>query len=653
MPTVFSVPRHARRLLCALATVLAGGQAASVRAAEKPAGAAQWQEIVSTADPTAPLLERLRKVPAPGDFSPTGLVRADYLALIAGEIDFWKKQQNADGAIIDPYLKNEVQYSTPAFAHAAAGLVAWSAREDLVEPAAKALDWAVRRLADRKAASAHEDFYPPMIAHAMRLLKPHVPPARYEQWENDVRRFEPRRTYRKEPGSMNWNIVSASGEALFFKLGLRPDTDYPETSILAQGRHFTSPSGLYVEGPMAYDLFPRLFLCDLLASGYQGESRANLEEMMRRGAIASLFMQSPWGELPAGGRSAHHQWNEAQQCAVFEIYAARALREQDPWLAGVYKRAAHLALRSMQRWVRPSGELQIVKNWVDPEKTHAYEGYSTHSQYNLLPMSMLSLAAFYSGDTEAVKEAPAPADVGGYVFEVPELHKIFANAGGAYVEIDKNADPHYDATGLIRVHFPEISPQLGPSDSVLSAPAYRVPGGKRPPAATGVGVAWQDAEGSWHSLGELGHGLIQKTTLSKVSEEPGEVRFTVTYEGSFFGATAVVENYRITPARVEATATVTGYSGPLRYLWPVLADDGRTQSRIHVGGHTVSVAQDGKKNAQTFSAPAAKTITVGEDRFPNHNGWARLGVAEFAPGEPATLILAPLLPRDTRRTHRP
>ena len=32
-------------------------------------------------------------------------------------------------------------------------------------------------------------------------------------------------------------------------------------------------------------------------------------------------MQSPNGELPTGGRSAQHQWNEAQQCVSYEIWA--------------------------------------------------------------------------------------------------------------------------------------------------------------------------------------------------------------------------------------------------------------------------------------------------------------------------------------------
>src|SRR3712207_2197249 len=178
-------------------------------------------------------------------------------------------------------------------------------------------------------------------------------------------------------------------------------------------------------------------------------------------------------------------------------------------MAGVYKRAAHLALASMHRWVRPSGEMQIIKHWVDPEKRHAYEGYSYHSQYNLLPMSMLASAYEYAVSTESVKERPAPADVGGYVLEIPELHKVFANAGGTYVEIETKADHHYDATGLIRIHMKGISPHPAPSDSLAAHTNYNSP--QPSPITTGVGVSWRDASGAWRTLGETSP---QKSTVT-------------------------------------------------------------------------------------------------------------------------------------------
>lgn len=601
-----------------------------------------WPAVLTWNDPTKLLLAEFNRTKTtPPGWKPTGLTRADYLRLIAGEVDFWKGHQNADGAIIDPYRKVEWQYSTPAYAHAAAALVAWGSRPDLTESAAKALDWSARTLSERRAASAHEDFYAPMIAHAIPLLKPHVAAERAARWENDIRAFDPFKTYRVAPGGNNWNVVAATGEALFQQMGLRDkDNPFVAVSLAAQGREFASPYGLYLEGPMAYDAFPRLWASDLIAHGYEGPHSAELTEMMRRAAITGLFMQSPWGELPAGHRSSHHQWNEAEQCVIYEVFASRALQAGDAQLAAMFKRAAHLALASMFRWVRPSGEMQIIKNWVDPAQGHTYEGYSAHSQYNLLPMAMLAIAYHHAGETETIAEQPAPADAGGFVLEIRDLHKVFANAGGTYVEIEPSADHHYDATGLIRLHFPGLSPQLGPSDSIVNKPNYRIPGG---PATTytGVGVSWQDAAGTWRRLGELDATAIQKWSVANTAATPGRVSFDMVYEGKLFGLAKIIEHYTLTPGRVELTTELEGYTGPLRYIWPILADDGRTQSDITINGGTVSVTQDGGKTAQTFTPQGAQTLRVEAEKYPNHNGWARLGVAEYPQGGKITLVIAP------------
>src|SRR4028118_614481 len=152
-----------------------------------------WDLQIFQNDPTKPLLETFRQASArtSRDFRPTGLSRQNYLKLVTGQVDFWKTHQDASGAIIDPYKKEEIQYSTPAFAHAAAVLIARDKRADLLEPAFKAMNWATRRLSERKAASSHEDFYPTMLAHALMLLKPHAAPERVARWEGNIRRFDP------------------------------------------------------------------------------------------------------------------------------------------------------------------------------------------------------------------------------------------------------------------------------------------------------------------------------------------------------------------------------------------------------------------------------------------------------------------------------
>ena len=606
-----------------------------------------WGPILVSPDPTAPLLNGHRERARHRRVRPTGLGRDDYLRLIASEVDFWKTKQDADGAIIDPYLNREFQYSTPAFAHAAATLVAYAGRDDLLEAAALALDWSAWKLAERTAADAHEDFFAPMIAHAIRLLEPHVPAERSAAWKHDIGRLEPFQTYRRGLGENNWNIVSASGEALFQMMGLRAAAHrYPEASFAAQGRHFDTSYGLYLEGPMPYDHFPRLWLGDLVARGYSGAYRAELTEALRRAAITSLFMQSPIGELPAGGRSAHHQWNEAEQCVTYEIYAARARADGDAELAAYFKRGAHLALRSMFRWVRPSGEMQIVKNWMDPEQNFGYETYSGHSQYNLLPMSMLAIAYEHAATTERVKERPAPADTGGYLLHIEPLHKVFANAGGAYVEIDTAGDHHYDATGFIRAHFSGHSPQLGSSDSLLTAPRYRVPDGPTPPT-TGMGVAWEVAPGEWRHFGELEPSLTQDVIVLPTRLRADDVRFTVRYNGDLGGGvTAVEERFVLTSREARVATVLRGYEGPVRRVVPVLSHDGRTPGTIQVHRDEVRVRQQGEHGTSTltYNMVGASSVQVGSEEYANHNGLMRLAVGLYPQGAGsagASLVISP------------
>jgi hypothetical protein len=589
-----------------------------------------WEDIAAAPFPGQPLLETFREnLQQMPQVEKTNLRAADYLRVIAGNVDFFRERQDERGAIIDPYRNEEYQYSTPCYALAGAVLVEHEGRLDLLPSVALAMDWAVRSLARREAATAHEDFYAPVLAHALPILAKHVEPERVKAWRDQLAGIDPWAVYRDTAAGGNWNLVAASGEGLFHLLGLREDTSFVELSMGRQGRVFRSPWGLYLEGPMAYDHFPRLWLADLLAAGYDGEFRERLDEVLRRAALTSLFIQSPTGELPTGGRSAHHQWNEAQQAVTFEIYARYFAEREDEELAGVFKRAARLALSSMLRWQRASGELWIVKNRVDPARAHAYEGYSSHSQYNLLAAAMLAIAHGHAQATEALSEQWTPSEVGGFVVDLrPGLPHLIANARGTYVQINTAPDPFFNAAGLMRIHQRGFNPQLGPSDGPVVHAAYRRPAGPRTTAS--VGVAWQDGSGTWHRLAEQPRERIRKVELSQVERQPAEVRFRLEWHGDFPGAGRVVEEYRLTAEGVQLTVEVPGATGALRWVLPLLADDGERQSGIDVTDDRIHVQFEGETRLFSFAGAAA--VWVEEDHYAYHNGWARLGFAEFPGG---------------------
>ncbi len=550
--------------------------------------------------PLAGVVASLRPALSDSPSSPTGLTRSDYLSTIAGIVNFFRHFQAPDGRIIDPFVRREVQYSTPCYAWAATALVVSGQQPDLLDSAAAALECALQQLATAQPADRHGDFFtfPAMLAY--EHLRDRVPQERRQRWEQLLKAIDPYRAYRdvlteKRKEVHNWNVVAIAGEFLRAQAGFT-DLHFVERHLAAQLKHFTA-EGLYRDPnvPMAYDHFPRHFLAAMLERGYAGEHRSILEELLERAAWTSLLIQSPTGELPTGGRSAQHQWNEAMQCVTYEIWARRKQREGDEVAARAFKRAARLALQSIRRWVRPSGELWIVKNRFDPSVRHGFEGYSFHSQYNLLAASMLATAWLFADDR--IPEGVCPADVGGFVVHLPDFHKVIANAGGLYVEIDTAADPNYNSTGLLRVHKAGVEPLIGPSDGAAI---------RDEPLA--VGIAWWEGD-RWQPLAGLGQKQMNPATVTGCEATTQRVVFAVRYPVARPLVQAVTETYELTPERVRVTVEVEGKVDRLLVRFPAFAFDGQRTSQITVQGTVVHVKIDGGEQTFLVESPSGVSLS--------------------------------------------
>ena len=576
----------------------------------------------------------------------TGVRRDEYLRLVAGIVGFFAGHQDARGAIIDPYEKAEKQYSTPAFALAGAALLS-AGRQETVSLAAavRAMSFACASLADGKAADGHADFYTVLLMHADRLLAPLVPESTSTAWRRDLARIVPEKTYRRQPTDAttnNWNLVAVAGEWMRTKAGIGESLPWIEASLERQVELFT-PWGMYRDpsDPMAYDHFARLWALDLLDEGYQGRHAAALETLVERGAWMSMFMQSPWGELPCGGRSAHHQWNEAQQAVTFESWAARFARRGDRAAAGACRRAAHLSLQSIGRWVRPTGELWIVKNRMDPAARHGYESYSFHSQYNLLAAAMLAIA--WTRADDGIAAAPSPATVGGFAFAVqPAFHKVFANVPSYFLEIDTGADLHYNPTGLLRVHHRGVPPETL-SDGVSAAASYQLPA--RPSRSIALGPEWRDKSDAWHALADHGQSDLDPAEFALVSASTKRVEMQITYRGRLRGgATAVGEHVVLTPERVEIAHRVDGDVDAVRQCWPMLATDGAKPSVITVAGKTATVTREGRSFRFETLSDGAVVSRLGVLE-PCRNGFMDACVAHVPGRTVRSKIDAPTNPR--------
>ncbi|MDB6024660.1 MAG: hypothetical protein JWM68_883 [Verrucomicrobiales bacterium] len=561
----------------------------------------------------------------------TGLGQSNYLNVISGIANYFQHFQDADGRIIDPFYQKEYQYSTPCYAWAATALVVSGRQTNLLESAASALECALIELAEDKAAMNHGDFFtfPCMLAY--ENLRDRVAPERRKKWEQLLRQLQPQRCYEdviidKPRDVHNWNIVALSGEFLRYQDGFT-DLSFVEKYLSLQLKNFTS-TGQYRDPnlPLAYDHFPRHFLAAILQRGYDGQHRAALEELLDRAAWTSLLIQSPNGELPTGGRSAQHQWNEAEQCVTFEVWANRNKRAGDNLSANAFKRAAHLSLESIQRWVRPSGELWIVKNRFDPAVRHGFQGYSSHSQYNLLAASMLSTAWMLADDS--ITEGACPADVGGFAFELPEFHKVFANAGGLYLEIDTGADAEYNSTGLIRVHKAGLESLIGPSDSTAIHDE---------PLA--IGIAWAENNG-WKSLASFGHGAIKSAKFEMLKATSPALKFSVRYEIGSAATRSVSETYEVTPRKISVRAEVEGKTSKVRVRFPAFAFDGRDATQIVAEKSKVSVQLNGSRQTFAVESRLLKPLSRPGNWIPCRNGYLEMVEAEVK-GPVAIYTLTP------------
>ena len=348
----------------------------------------------------------------------TGVSKDDYLDVAEGIARYFAQHQQDTGEVIDPIDGLEHQYSTPCFALLVAILHKHDRATDLIGFAWNALLAASDAVYQNRAADNHGDFYLFNLVQAMTILRDIYPSdIRIGVVEGRLRKVNPTDAYRyiytpQRKHLHNWNIIASCGEILREQAGLGTDA-FHDRHLERQLMNFTA-DGMYVDPkvPMIYDAFPRYFLEVVAQLGYKGRHRDAINVMLERGELMSLLMQSPSGVIPTGGQTKQHTWGDIQQVTIFELAARRFASRGDLVYAKAFKRSAHLAFASALRWLRPSGEFQIIKNHIQPENRHGYEGYSHHSQYNLLPATMLALAADFADDS--IEEGPTPCEAGSY-----------------------------------------------------------------------------------------------------------------------------------------------------------------------------------------------------------------------------------------------
>ncbi|PYE43150.1 glycosyl hydrolase [Paenibacillus barcinonensis] len=572
--------------------------------------------------------------PAPAD----GWNRERKLALIGHIVCAYKKTQDDDGAIIDPYSGAERYYSTPAYAMAAAVLVD-AGHLELLDSAAAALSHSIDAVVKGSAPDHHPDFFPVLMMRAYMLLKSHRP----EQaaiWAEALRTIDPEEDYVFTMSKMNnanrminWNAIMISGEYLRWHEQLASaNTAWMDRYLEAYHLPRFTALGLYQDGPLdrpnspfSYDMATRYHLGVMLDAGYEGTVADALGERLRDGAFSSLLMLSPLGEIPPRGRSSQHQWNEAAAAYVCSLHATLAMEAGDSVMAGAFSRAANRCFEAVERWLMPDGRLKIVRNEYAPEQRHGYEIYTNHTCYNLWTAAALAHACLRDPG-EHIIPSYLPSEIGSRVLQTDGwFETVLASVPGQQIVLHTALNDPYTIPGLVRIQQAGLPGLIGPSAaSHVQAGFTEFAEGIVQPLS--YCPAWMTPDGIWHSLAEgipsgraydrdagidpaSGGGSVVYEAVDQMDEieakyKPGETvkttgggveenAFYLTWKGPLPGISSVRGHYVQQADQLTVTYEFEGEIEAVGALIPLMFSDGQEQAVITHTGQSVRTVYRG------------------------------------------------------------
>ena len=439
-----------------------------------------------------------------------------------------------------------------------------------------------------------------------------VPEEQYRHWIDGMAQVDPYRTYSftlRNTGRRlhNINVYNMAGEILRAYLGITDAREYIERHLARQMEYFDE-NGMYMDPncPMLYDAATRVHLQLLLRFGYNGEYRDRIDRYLKKAGMFSLRMQSAAFEFPFGGRSNQFLFNEAYQAAVFEYEACRYHNLGDMETAGQFKRAAALGMRAIDRWLAGKSGRHI-KNFYPADSGHGCENYGYYGKYMISLGCFSYLASLFCEDS--IEERPCPAETGGYVLATSSaFHKIFANCCGKSVEIETNADPHYDAVGIGRLHVAGV-----PSEYILSVPFPCQRGYKDILGADNIGASFCPGFAGLEGFTFLSEG--ERPVCHWQTEECSNDRLVLRIDWKT-GSFRAFETIRIDDSGFSITVSADGAFRKLCYSVPVFVTNGRDRAILQwndslaqnmVDGYRIVYETDGR-------------FQMGEERLANRNG---------------------------------
>ncbi len=432
------------------------------------------------------------------------------------------------------------------------------------------------------------------------------------RWKEELKTIDPTKCYdqyAKKPTDklFNWALFTALSEHMRTYIGLCDSSEFVDIQIPTQ-LHWLDENGMYQDDenypPMVYDLVPRGLFAVLLHFGYSGKYYREIDECLKKAGLLTLKMQSVSGEIPYGGRSAQFPHNEAHLLVTFEYEADRYAKEGNFGLAGEFKYAARKALENIKYWLskRP---IRHIKNRFPTETKYGCENYAYFDKYMITTASFLYAAYLLCNENIPEKEIDRKLP---YTAKTSDrFNKVFLNAGGYFLEFDKRADMHYDASGLGRIHK-----EGAPSNICMSSPCTRTPKYTIDnDSAIDLSLAPGYFYGGRYIFATSPSSKYELIELSS-SEKEAFARFEVTLESG----DKLDSHYTVSEDGVKIK--LSG-DGDIAYMLPAFDFDGEEHSEITCGENCLEIRYQDWVCRYTADGKIIDTGSVGCNR----NGYFR------------------------------
>lgn len=409
--------------------------------------------------------------------------------------------------------------------------------------------------------------------------------AQTERWKDGMRKVQPYDCYNETAKSVddrvkNWVLFTGVSEFFRYTAGLGGDMEFIETQIGSQLK-WLDENGMYMDNgeekaqhPMVYDAVPRGLFSLLLWRGYRGKYFAEIDAALIKAGLMTLGMQSVNGELAFGGRSNQFLHNEPWIAMICLYEAARYARQGDEEKRRLFVSAAGRALAVTEEWLSKT-PIRHLKNRYATETGYGCEGYAYFDKYMITTASFLYTAMLVADDE--------PVDLGdekdGVVATSEHFHKLFVKKSGYFLEFDLNADPHYDACGLGRVHKKGAPGTVCLSVPCPAEPSYKADGESN---SLSVCVGARGADGLEFALD--GKSAYRVTGVNE-TDRGTAVELACTLEGR-----QIIGRYGVSADGVEIT--VSGEGG-VALMLPVFDFDGENSTCVSASERSVSVSYGG------------------------------------------------------------